>query len=227
MSAPESNPPAGPAHAGPLDSAARVRALQALPRRAGEASFFWYEPRFDSVAVKVLPGEYFVASEALVIMTTLGSCIATCLWDRQAGLGGLNHFVLADGGDGTGRHGAFAMGSLIEQLVKQGATRGSIEAKVFGGGQVIAGMSSINVGQRNTQFVLDYLEAERIPVIGNDLLGSHPRRVCFWPQTGKAMVKRLPPAHAETVLALEHGASVRRQAADNSWTAGQQRDTWR
>ena len=133
-------------------------------------------------------------------MTTLGSCIAACLWDRDARVGGMNHFMLPDGGQATPAAGAtarFAMELLINEMMKRGATRGTLEAKVFGGGQVIAGMNSINVGERNTRFVLDYLQTERIPVVSKDVLDIYPRKVCFLPASGKAMVKRLAPTNAD------------------------------
>ena len=182
--------------------------LKAAPRKPGEASFFWYESQLKSPAVKVLPGEYFVHDSDLLIMTTLGSCIAACLWDRNARIGGLNHFMLpevsnSDPSGGNGRYGSFAMELLINEMMKRGASRGSLEAKVFGGGQVIAGMNSINVGERNTRFVLDYLKTERIPVISKDVLDVYPRKVCFMPASGKAMVKRLAPTAAAALLAKE------------------------
>jgi chemotaxis protein CheD len=193
-------------------AATRLERLKSQPRRPGEASFFWYETQFRSEAVKVLPGEYFVHREDLLIMTTLGSCIAACLWDRNAGVGGMNHFMLPDGADkdagsAGGRYGSFAMELLINEMLKQGAQRGSIEAKVFGGGQVISGMNSMNVGERNTRFVLDYLKAERIPVVSKDVLDIYPRKVCFLPASGKAMVKRLASANHEALLALERDAA--------------------
>jgi chemotaxis protein CheD len=175
--------------------------LKARPRKPGEASFFWYDAHFGCAAVKVLPGEYFVDRDNLMIVTTLGSCIAACLWDSTARVGGMNHFMLPDhigsGGD-HGRFGAFAMELLINELLKQGARRTSLEAKVFGGGRVIAGMDTINVGERNTQFVIDYLRTERIPLVSKDVLDIYPRKVCFLPATGKAMVKRLAHAHEAT-----------------------------
>ncbi len=185
----------------------RLQRLKMQPRKPGEASFFWFEPQFRTEAVKVLPGEYFVASEDIPIMTTLGSCIAACLWDRQAGVGGLNHFLLPEGGDGTGRYGSYAMELLINEMMKQGASRSSLEAKVFGGGQVIAGMSSLNVGERNTRFVLDYLKTERISVTAKDVLDVYPRKVCFLPASGKAMVKRLAPARRDELIAQERRAA--------------------
>ena len=187
----------------------RLQWLKMQPRKPGEASFFWFEPQFKTEAVKVMPGEYFVATEDIPIMTTLGSCIAACLWDRNAGVGGLNHFLLPDGDDGTGRYGSYAMELLINEMMKRGAVRASLEAKVFGGGQVIKGMNSINVGERNTRFVLDYLHRERIPVVGKDVLDVYPRKVCFLPASGKAMVKRLAATARDTLLAQERSAARR------------------
>lgn len=182
--------------------------LKSQPRQPGEASFFWYETQFQCEAVKVLPGEFFVDSEEILIMTTLGSCIAACLWDSKARVGGLNHFMLPNGGsDGGGRYGIFAMEVLINEMMKRGATRATLEAKVFGGGQVIAGMECLNVGERNTRFVLDYLKAERIPVLSQDVLDIYPRKVCYFPVTGKAMVKRLAPTRAAELLVHERAAA--------------------
>ena len=191
-------------------STPRLDWLKAAPRKPGEASFFWYEPQFDSEAVKVLPGEYFVDTEDLLIMTTLGSCIAACLWDRNARVGGLNHFLLPDGGSDagdSGRYGSYAMELLINEMMKRGASRTSLEAKVFGGGQVIAGMETMNVGERNTRFVLDYLKTEHIPVVSKDVLDIYPRKVCFMPASGKAMVKRLAPTAAAALQAQERSAA--------------------
>jgi chemotaxis protein CheD len=190
----------------------RLAQLKAAARKPGEASFFWFEPQFGSEAVKVLPGEYFVDTEDILIMTTLGSCIAACLWDRHARVGGLNHFMLPEGsGDGgdNGRYGSYAMELLINEMMKRGAARTSLEAKVFGGGQVIAGTHSMNVGERNTRFVLDYLRTEHIPVVSKDVLDIYPRKVCFLPASGKAMVKRLAPTVAAALQAQERAAAQR------------------
>jgi chemotaxis protein CheD len=188
------------ARATSLDSAERLARLRAQPRQPGEASFFWFETQLRRVAVKVLPGEYFVSPEDMPIMTTLGSCIASCLWDRVARVGGMNHFMLPDGAGDSGRYGAFAMERLIDGLLRLGATRSSLQAKVFGGGQVVAGMDRLNVGERNTRFVLDYLRAARIPVVGQDVLDVYPRKVCFLPSSGAARVKRLAaPAAAGSI----------------------------
>jgi chemotaxis protein CheD len=191
----------------------RLDKLKSAPRRPGEASFFFHDAHFRNDAVKVLPGEFFVHDEDLLIMTTLGSCIAACLWDRERKVGGMNHFMLPDAGGASdnGRYGSYAMELLINELIKRGANRSTMEAKVFGGGAVIGGMTSLNVGERNTAFVLDYLKTERIAVVSKDVLDVYPRKVCFLPASGKAMVKRLAPTNPEAIVAQERAAAQKAQ----------------
>ena len=183
----------------------RVDELKAAPRKPGEASFFYADRHFQYDAVKVLPGEYYVSSDDLIVMTVLGSCISACIWDGKARTGGMNHFMLPDGDstDVSGRYGSYAMELLINEMLKLGARRETMQAKIFGGAQVMAGFTTMNVGERNTQFVLDYLATERIPVISQDVLDIHPRKVCFFPATGKALVKRLAHAHPELLVVEE------------------------
>ena len=138
--------------------ASRVDELKAQPRKPGEASFFYADHHFQYDAVKVLPGEYYVSNEDLVVMTVLGSCIAACIWDGKARTGGMNHFMLPDHHDAGGpasdsaRYGAYAMEMLINNLMKAGASRQRLEAKVFGAGRVLAGMTQMDVGARNAVF---------------------------------------------------------------------------
>ena len=188
---------------------ARVNQLKAQPRKQGEASFFFYDAHFKNAAVKILPGEYFVDTEDLLVMTTLGSCIAACLWDRVAKVGGMNHFMLPEGNGDSGRYGSFAMELLINEMMKRGASKARMEAKIFGGGAVISGMNSLNVGERNTNFVMDYLKLERIPIVSKDVMDVYPRKVCFLPASGKAMVKRLAPTQTEALLAQDRLAAQR------------------
>ena len=199
----------------------RVDHLKSQPRKPGEASFFYADHHFQYDAVKVLPGEYYVPNEDLVVMTVLGSCIAACIWDGKARTGGMNHFMLpdGDGGDVSGRYGSYAMELLINEMFKLGARRETMQAKIFGGAQVMAGFTTMNVGERNTQFVLDYLSTERIPVVSQDVLDIHPRKVCFFPVTGKALVKRLAHSHPETLAVEErrgNAASVAKSKAGGS-----------
>lgn len=189
----------------------RVQHLKSLPRSPGEASFFYSDHHFQYDAVKVLPGEYFVSGDDLIIMTVLGSCISACIWDPKIRAGGMNHFMLPDGdsADGFGRYGSYAMELLINEMLKKGARRETMQAKVFGGAQVMAGFTSMNVGERNTKFVLDYLATERIPVVSQDVLDIHPRKVCFFPISGKALVKRLAHSHPETLAVEERKGNAK------------------
>ena len=197
------------ATASALGGSPRLDRLKAATRKPGEASFFFWDAHFRNDAVKVLPGEYFVHDEDLLITTTLGSCIAACIWDRERRIGGMNHFMLPEGAGDSGRYGSFAMELLINELLKKGASRQTLEAKIFGGGAVIGGMSSINVGERNTQFVINYLQTERIPIVSRDVLEIYPRKVCFLPASGKAMVKRLAPSHTDKLVAQDRVAAQR------------------
>jgi len=189
---------------------ASLQELKAQPRKPGEASFFFLDHHFQHNAVKVLPGEFFVSNESMVIMTVLGSCIAACLWDSRARIGGMNHFMLPDGdaNDVSGRYGSYAMELLINEMLKLGARRETMQAKIFGGAQVMHNFTTMNVGERNTNFVLNYLQTERIPVVSEDVLDIYPRKVVFFPVTGKAMVKRLAHAHPEALVAQEVKGNV-------------------
>ena len=202
----------GPAHAVTLQQ------LKSATRKQGEASFFYLDHHFQYNAVKVLPGEYFVSSDEIVMMTVLGSCISACLWDTRARIGGMNHFMLPEGGgeDGFGRYGSYAMELLINEMLKCGARRESLQAKVFGGAQVMANFTTMNVGERNTAFVVDYLQTERIPLLSQDVLDIYPRKVCFFPSTGKAMVKRLAHAHPEQIVAAEQSGNAATVAKSRS-----------
>jgi len=168
----------------------------------------YYDRHFDSEAAKILPGEYFVTNTGMLLVTVLGSCVAACIRDTKSGMGGMNHFMLPDDGGretvgASARYGTYAMEVLINHLLKMGARRNSLEAKVFGGGAVMASLSSSNVGTRNAEFVLNYLKVEKIPIVAKDLLDSYPRKVYYFPDTGRVMVKKLHRVHNETLFTRE------------------------
>lgn len=175
------------------------------------AAHSYYDSHFDIKTIKVLPGEFFATQNDVMISTVLGSCVSVCLWDGQAGVGGLNHFMLPQIAApdensllaASGRYGVYAMELLINQLLKIGAARHRLQAKVFGGGKVLRNMNYMNVGQRNVSFVIDLLRQESIPIISQDVLGMHPRKVCFFPKTGKVMLKRLRILHNDTIIERE------------------------
>ena len=176
----------------------------------------YFDRHFNCEAVKILPGEYFVTQRDLVIVTVLGSCVSVCLRDHVSGIGGMNHFMLPGNNDGgispisaSARYGVYAMELLINHLLKLGARRNCFEAKVFGGGSVLRGMTANNIGDRNVEFVRDYLETEKIPVVAEDLLDIYPRKVYYFPMTGRVMVKKLKSLHNTTLLDREMEYSLR------------------
>jgi chemotaxis protein CheD len=173
------------------------------------ASNIYYDRTFDCDAAKILPGEYYFTHKDMMIVTVLGSCVSACIRDRVSGIGGMNHFMLPDSGDNDSpvsasmRYGTYAMEILINDLLKAGARRENLEAKVFGGGNVLRGFVAINVGERNAQFVKDYLRAENIRVVAEDLNDIWPRKVYFFPRTGKVLVKKLKQLHNNTLVNRE------------------------
>lgn len=168
----------------------------------------YHDRNFGLDAAKILPGEYFVSENGMLLVTVLGSCVAACIRDTDAGIGGMNHFMLPDEGGrdilgSSARYGTYAMEVLINHLLKLGARRNRLEAKVFGGGAVLTSLSSSNVGARNAEFVLDYLKTENIPIVAKDLMESYPRKVYYFPQTGRVLVKKLHRVHNETLFSRE------------------------
>lgn len=180
--------------------------------QARTGPLLYFDAVLASDAAKLLPAEYFATDRALALVTVLGSCVAACLRDPVLKLGGMNHFMLPDGDGGSGapaRYGSHAMELLINEMLKRGARRERLEAKVFGGGNVLKSFTTNQVGTRNAEFVLDYLATERIPILARDLGGIHPRKVCFFAATGRALVKQLPHAHGADVVAEESAYSSR------------------
>ncbi len=174
------------------------------------APTLYFDCQFDTDAVKILPGEYYVSARDLLMVTVLGSCVAACLRDSVSGIGGINHFMLPDDRreddsrlSRSMRYGDYAMEILINQLLKLGARRANLEAKVFGAGNVLPGFKNHIVGERNAAFVLSYLNTEGIPVIAKDLLGNYPRKVYFFANSGRVLVKKLRALHNDTIIERE------------------------
>ena len=158
----------------------------------------YFDKQFRIEAAKILPGQYHAAADGVMIVTVLGSCVSACLWDPRLRIGGMNHFMLpgatqqAQGSvPASATLGVYAMEVLINRLLKLGAERGRLVAKVFGGASVLEGMDALNVGTQNGAFVLEFLAEERIPVAAQDLYDVCPRKVYFFTGTGRVMVKRL------------------------------------
>lgn len=186
------------------------------------ATNLYFDKNFNSQAVKLLPGEYYVTDKDLLLVTVLGSCVAACIRDCYSGIGGMNHFMLPDvGGDvgsplnASARYGTYAMEILINQLLKLGARRCNLEAKVFGGGNVLDGLTVANVGQRNADFVLKFLQTEKIRIVAQDLVDIFPRKVYFFPKSSKVMVKKLRNIHNTTISQREKDYRQRLHQVDS------------
>jgi len=165
---------------------------------------FW-DPQLDHWTVKILPGEYYVTRSDEAVSTVLGSCISACVRDPVRNIGGMNHFMLPEDASPPGgnnnwldpavglatRYGSYAMESLVNDLLKLGATRDRLEMKVFGGGRVLAGMT--DVGARNIAFMRSFIELEGYRIAAEDLGGTQPRKVVYFPATGKVKLRRLRP----------------------------------
>ncbi|SMF36479.1 CheD, stimulates methylation of MCP proteins [Alteromonadaceae bacterium Bs31] len=162
----------------------------------------YWDKRMEVPAAKILPGECYVSSSGEMISTVLGSCVAACIRDRVKGVGGMNHFMLPV--QTTDRiisrpssvnaelcYGNWAMEYLINAILKQGGKRERLEVKVFGGGRVLSSMTNIDIGRRNIDFVLTYLDKDGLQISAQDLGSDYPRKVLYFPDTGAVKLKKL------------------------------------
>jgi len=173
---------------------------------------FW-DPKHSNYVAKILPGEFYISGNGEIISTVLGSCVSACVRDPVLGIGGMNHFMLPQHGGHSSvewegaqvssetRYGNWAMEYLINELLKAGAVRDRLEVKVFGGGQVLANMT--DVGARNIHFVESYLSNEGMTISAKDLGGIFPRKVLYFPDTGKVLVKRIKTVSNDTIVSRE------------------------
>jgi chemotaxis protein CheD len=181
----------------------------------GAASRRFFDAASGAWMVKVFPGEFYVTSKPdEMLVTVLGSCVSACIRDPRRGIGGMNHFMLAEGHSGgwggqagSTRFGNFAMEKLINELLKAGCSRDAFEIKVFGGGNVTDSRNAI--GTDNAEFVLRYLEAEGLHCAVRDLGGQLPRRIHYSPATGK-VIRRLLGGGETAAVAREETAYASR-----------------
>jgi chemotaxis protein CheD len=170
---------------------------------------FYYDNRFKIDAVKILPGEYYATARPMLIVTVLGSCVAACIRDKVNNIGGMNHFMLPFPGDlgepgqNSAIYGRYAMEVLVNQLLEMGAKRENLEAKIFGGGNLLKSFTRNRVGERNANFVRDYLKQERIPILAEDLLDDYSRKIYFFPSHDRVKVKKLIRLHNDTIFERE------------------------
>lgn len=158
-----------------------------------------YNSKFERDVMHIHPGEYFISTRD-VIYTILGSCVSVVLYSAKSKIGGMNHFMLPAASDLnvvkndiSGRYGVNAMELLINALMKEGVHKKDLVAKVFGGGNVlnITPGDKGHIGVKNSDFVFDFLTAERIPVISRDVGGKYGRKIYFFPESGKVLLSQI------------------------------------
>jgi len=160
-------------------------------------------------AAKLLPGEFYVSMSGELITTVVGSCVSACIRDTVTGIGGMNHFMLpVDTGhdskswrntpvDAQTRYGNIAMERLINVILAGGGRRHNLEIKLFGGGSVL--QLDTDIGYKNIDFVKRYLITEGLAITAEDVGGNKPRKIQYFPSTGRARVKNLNSLHNETL----------------------------
>lgn len=184
----------------------------------------YWDPIQNIEVVRIVAGEYYATRCNELITTVLGSCVSACIRDPAAGIGGMNHFMLPAetqpgdaleyrslGADAV--YGGYAMERLLNCIFKYGGRRENLEVKIFGGGRIISGMT--NVGLQNIEFVRTYLQTEGLKVAAEDVGDDFPRRVAYFPATGKVWVKKLRNIRNETVIKQDvaYLGALRRQKA--------------
>jgi chemotaxis protein CheD len=195
-------------------------ATDANVRISGGRRFF--DSTADAWVVKVFPGEYYVTNKAdEVLVTVLGSCVSACIREPLMGIGGMNHFMLPASQSGRWgadaeptRFGNFAMEKLINELIKAGGVRSRMEIKVFGGGNVTESTQAI--GTQNAEFVLRYLQDEGLSSTAKDLGGDHPRRIHYYPKTGKVIRRLLVTSEFATIARDESDYASRLSSTKTS-----------
>ncbi len=168
------------------------------------------DPAEGITSIKILPGEFYVTNENERVETVLGSCISACVRDPIAGVGGMNHFMLpVNKGQaaqaelsGANRYGNYAMENLVNALLHKGARRERLEFKIFGGGRIMD--SSNNVGWYNIGFAFDYIYTEGFKIVSQDIGDIYPRKVLYYPLTGRVRVRRLNAMHNQSLADQEN-----------------------
>ncbi len=153
-----------------------------------------------------MPGEFYVSVDDVVMETVLGSCVAACIYDPNQGIGGMNHFLLpappiqgSEKDRASARYGEYAMDILIQEVIRMGAIRSNLEAKLFGGGNVQRNMTQMNIGEKNADFALGYVKRKEIHLAGYDLVDICSRKIIFYPKDGLVMVKKLKVESASSI----------------------------
>ena len=181
---------------------------------SGDGRRRYYDSKFQATVVKLLPGEHYCTQDPEeMIVTVLGSCVAACIRNPFNGYGGMNHFMLPSsdsfewgGVSAAMRFGNHAMETLINDVLKSGCPRDRLEIKLFGGGNVIK--SQRMVGHDNARFVLDYVQNEGLSIEAHDLGGYRPRRIHYFPHSGKVSRLLLERSRDQEVFEAEQSPII-------------------
>lgn len=155
-----------------------------------------FKRKVNQVSIGI--GDYFASSQDVIIHTVLGSCVAVCLYDPEKKIGGMNHILMPfnpdiNKYDASARYGINAMELLINAIMRLGGNRKKMVAKTFGGANMLMAVSRENaVGARNVEFVVDFLRAEKIKILGRNFGGHDSRKIFFHIATGDVFLKRVP-----------------------------------
>jgi chemotaxis protein CheD len=161
----------------------------------GQRRRFYFDTTLNAMMVWVGQGDYYVTQKpSEVITTVLGSCVAVCIRDPELNIGGMNHFILPQAATGAStvisndlRYGSYSIERLINSIVSCGGDKSRLEVKIFGGAVIASDFAKI--GDLNVEFVLTYLAREKLKLVAQDLSGALPRRLMYFPRTGKALVR--------------------------------------
>ncbi len=164
--------------------------------------------RFPHEIAAILPGEFFVSAEPMIVYTVLGSCVSACIRDPLAGVGGMNHFMLpqpknasTDSWGESTRYGSYAMESLINDILKRGGVKSRLEVKLFGAGRIYDG--NIDVGARNAEWVLEYIKTEGLTACKTDLGDILPRKIYYFTESGRVLMKKIENVKNDTIATRE------------------------
>lgn len=179
------------------------------------------DSRFPHEIAAILPGEFFVSPDPMIVYTVLGSCVSACIRDPVAGVGGMNHFMLPqpkdvanDSWGESTRYGSYAMESLINDIIKRGGNKRRLEIKLFGAGRIYDG--SIDVGSRNAEWVLDYLQTEGLTACKTDLGDVFPRKIYYFTESGRVLMKKIERVKNHTIAEREHEYATKIQSKEQA-----------
>lgn len=159
-----------------------------------------FDPKFNATITYIIQGEYYIGTNSDIVSTTLGSCVAVCLFDKENKIGAMNHYMLPEPAIENdsiqfekAKYGINAMEMMINEMLKKGANRNNLKAKIFGGANMFKAGSSLKaeVGRQNVDFANKYLKMENIQILSEDVLKDHARKIYFDTAFGNVKLYRI------------------------------------